>query len=309
MKKTINSILIGTIYTMATAITIQADSISDTYRSMMGGIAYYLNDITLHSGRYTIGTDNSYDIDLHNISIPGNYFFGDESQSMRAFITGAVGYSDYEQNSIDFKNGSMGDIDNEAYYIKAGGGLNWNITNQLALMGGATLLATFNDSSYNEKIVQNSKIDRLFNNEDTTMLYDFFICATYHPKYYGYKPYFIGSVSYIDIEYDGDGIGSDSGISSEIRAGFYTKELTRVWDMPIIAEVYVRASFVDNDLAKLTHFDSTFTGGTKFYWKVGEKIPFRLLKGLDITFTIQGTTSNTDMDGYNIGFGMSMLKF
>ena len=304
----IRSVLAASVLLFSTG-NLRADSIDNAYRSMMGTMLYTLNNYTLHSGTYHIdGKGNSGDVDLKNITIPGTYFFGDLFEDFRPYVQGAVGYSHYEQDHADFGTTS-GDIDTKGLYIKAGGGVSYTFQETFTLMGGASALYLGSDGDYGRIGAFHPKADAYFNTHHDDWLYDLYASAGWHPKFQGYKPYLILTAHYLTLDYDPSELSDDHGWSGDLRLGFFTHELARWWDMPVKAEVFVNTNALDHDLGELTGFDTALSGGTTFYWKVGSKLPWYWLKELDLTFTLKGTVSNTDMSGYNIGFGMSLVKF
>jgi len=287
-----------------------ADPIGDAYRTMMGRSLYMLNDYTLRSGTYHFdGKKGTGDVDLKNITIPGTYFFGDLFEGFRPFVEGAVGYSHYEQDRAQLDSANQGDIDMTSLYAKAGGGVSYTFTSSITLLAGAAALYLASDGDYSAITGNDARAKELFDGNQDSMLYDLYGSVGYRPQWQGYRPYLVATAHYLTLDYDASDLGNDHGWSGNLRAGFFTHELTRWWDMPIEAEVFVNGNALDHDLAELIGFDTALSGGTTFYWKVGSKIPFDWLKELDITFTVQGTVSNTDMDGYNIGLGLSLLKF
>ena len=289
-----------------------ANPVDDAYRSMTMRTLYTLNDHTLHSGSYRFdGENGSEDADLRNITIPGTYFFGDYLSGFRPYVEGAVGYSHYEQGNARFGTLTSGDIDQKSFYLKGGGGVSYTFTNEITLAAGATFLYLNSDGDYDSHSTGNGDVRarELFNGTQNSRLYDLRTTLSYMPHYDGYRPYLVATAHYLSFDYDAPGIDNDYGWSGNLRAGFFTHDLARWWGMPLQAEVYVNGNFLDHGLAESIGFDSAFSGGTTFYWKIGSLIPFDWLKELDVTFTIQGTVSNTDINGYNIGFGLSLLKF
>ncbi|WP_457605220.1 hypothetical protein [Nitratifractor sp.] len=287
---------------------LQATPLEDAYRTVMGRTLYMLDDYTLKSGRYTFDDEGqSGDAKIHNISVPMAYYFmGDlYDPGLHPFVIGAVGYSDYEQNNLYVSGNNVGDIDMTSLYFKFGGGLAYTAGDVTLELGASALyLGTDGDYRGNDPAAK-----ELFDGSQSSLIYDAFTRATYHPLIEGYKPYLTVAAHYLTLDYDPSGIGNDHGWKGNLRAGLFTPELTRWWEMPIRAELYANVDAMTHDLGEVMGFDSAFSGGATFYWKVGSRLPFALLKELDITFTIQGTLSNTDMSGYNIGFGLSLMKF
>ncbi len=298
LRKGLGSALLLSIFSL------HAGALEDQYRTVITRSLYMLNDYTLHSGTYHFDGENGQgDVDLKNITIPGTYFFGDLFEGFRPYVEGAVGYSRYEQDD-SLPDGS--DIDLTSLYAKGGGGISYNFSPGFALMGGATALYLGSDGDYSGN---DPRSKELFDGRQNNWLYDLYARAAFHPTFQGYRPYLILTAHYLTFDYDDSSIGSDHDWSGNLRAGIFSHELTRWWGMPLKAEIFINGSAVDHDLGERLGFDTAWSGGSTVYWKIGSLMPFDWLKELDLTFTIKGTLSNTNMDGYNIGFGLSLMKF
>jgi len=303
-------LVVSTLLLMGTFTSVSnAETVEDAYRKANGGTLLMLNDYMLRSGRYEIGSGDSDDAEIQNISVPGTYFFGEEGDDFRPYILGAVGYSHYERDDIRFDNGERGDIDNESLYLKAGGGIKYAINPELSILTGISATGLFANGGFDNDTPVSQKTKDLLQSDDTSWLVDLYSTLLVHPEPKEYKPYIAATLHYTSIYFDPESVNDMHGWSANLRGGFFTHELTRIWGMPVIEEVYANISVVDSDLSDMTGFDTSMTAGTEFYWKVGSLMPLPMLKELDVTFTLQGTVSNTDMSGYNIGFGLSLLKF
>jgi hypothetical protein len=298
----------GLLIGLTGASLLQAGAIEDTYREVFARSLYMLNDYTLRSGTYYFdGKNGNEDSKLSNMSIPGTYFFGDLFQGFRPFVEGAVGYSSYkEDNNRDIG----GDIDFTSLYLKAGGGVSYTFASRLTLIAGASMLYLGSDGDFTPRTpIVNPRSKELFDGSQDNMIYDLYGSVAFRPQYEGYRPYLVATAHYLTFDYDASGIGNDEGWSGNLRAGFFTHQLTQFWGLPLEAELYVNGNALDHDLGELMGFDTALSGGTTLYWKVGSILPWQWLKELDITFTVQGTVTTTDVHGHKIGFGLSLTKF
>jgi len=293
------------------SLALNAGSVDDAYTTMAVRKLYSVDDYILRSGHYNFDSGNSDDVELRNISVYGKYFFGDEEIGFRPFVLGAAGYSNYKQRHIEFNGVDSGNIDLDGYYIRGGGGISYGFSNNISILAGATATSMFDDSGYeargNNAITKRAK--ELFGESQTNNLYDIFSSFAYTPEYNGYKPYFIATVHYLNFDLEPNGVNSPDGWKYNLRAGFFTHELTRILNMPVKAEFYAQGGYLSDELSDIIGYDSTITMGTTLYWKVGSLVPIDFLKELDITFSAQATKANQDMDGYSVGFGLSLLKF
>jgi len=292
-------------------LALNAKSIEDSYTQIATRRLYIVDDTVLHSGRYTFDSDNGNRARFSNISIGGEYFFKDEKIGFRPFVLGSIGYSNYKQRHIEFNGVDSGNIDLDSYYLRGGGGISYSFSERASISLGATITSMFNDGGYEAKgsNTTTKRAKELFSKSQTDNLYDIFTSFSYTPKYNGYKPYFIATLHYLNFDLEPSEVNSPDGWKANLRAGFFTHELTRFLNMPVKAEFYAQGGYLSDELSDVIGYDKTITMGSTLYWKVGSLIPIDFLKELDITFNIQATKANQDMDGYSVGFGLSLLKF
>jgi hypothetical protein len=154
------------------------------------------------------------------------------------------------------------------------------------------------------------KINTLFNKESDTSLYDIYGSVVYHPTLGGYNTHFEATLHYINIDYDHN-INEVDGYNADLKAGFHTHQLTTLMDLPVWAEFYAGAVLLDDDLSHVIGFDSAFSAGASLHWKVGPMIHIfnDAFKDTDISANLQGTTSNTDFEGWKASVAFNIVKF
>jgi len=305
LKYALATLLIGT-------TAMHADNAETAYRNLIGKSVFTSNNQFLQTGWYDYDrTANGSEPELTNANFVGSYYFGNKGDTWRPFIQGGFGFSQIEQDAVSFDNGGTGSIDLDSTYWKVGGGINFNPNQDLAFVVGASALWMNTDSGnfYAFTPVQ-TRTNTLFNTESDTTLYDVYGSVVFHPTISGYNTHFEATMHYISIDYD-HGISDVDGYNADLKAGFHTHQLTTFLELPVWAEFYVGAVLLDDDLSEINGFDSALSAGSSLHWKVGPMIHLfdDAFKDTDISLNLQGTTSNTDFQGWKVSASFNIVKF
>jgi len=293
------------------ATAIYADIAEDTYKSLIGKSVFTSNNQFLQTGWYKFDKDNGETPDLTNANFVGSYYFGAHGDTWRPFLQGGFGFSQIEQDAVNLGT-TVGDIDLDSTYWKLGAGMNFNPNSDLAFVLGASAMWMNTDSgnfsAYTPPVSQ--KLTTLFDTESDTTLYDVYGSVVFHPAIMGYNTHFEATLHYIDIDYD-HGIDSLDGYNADLKAGFHTHTLTTLMALPVWAEFYVGAVLLDDDLSEIIGFDSAFSLGSSLHWKVGPMIHIfnDAFKDVDLSANLQGTTSNSDYEGWKASLSFNIVKF
>ena len=316
MKKYILISMIASSFVTA----VQADEVESAYRHLLSFSMFTSNDDILKSGWYSIdgvGKDNA---DLDNSNFVGSYYFGDSKDKFRFFVLGGFGFSKLEQDSINLhrSNGSIDKAELDSFYWKAGGGLNYNPSETLGLVTGASAMWMSTDGgNYDEQYALNMnnakdrKIQKIFNEDNDNRLYDLFAGFIYHPMIAGYHTYFIGAAHYLKFDYN-DNLEDTDGYDFDLKAGFHTPVLTTLYNYPVWAEFFVASNLLDSDLGDLVGFDNAFTGGTAVHWKIGPEFKDFFngaFKDVDVSLNLQGTTGDNSFSGWKASVCLGIVKF
>ena len=307
------------IATLISSYTINADIVDSSYKRLITQSAFTSNDLILQSGWYTTDGKNGDNPDLTNSNFVGSYHFGETGDKFRPFILGGFGFTDIEQNSINL-NRSNGSIDNaefDSYYLKAGFGLNYNPTTNWSFdIGASALWMNSDDGNYDTKNPLNMsdsrdrKIKELFDKESDTTVYDVFGTMIFHPKFGDYQSYFEANFHYLNFDYDHD-VSSLDGFDVDLKAGVHTPAFADIYGLPIWSEFYLAGNLPDSDLSEWLGFDYAVSAGTSIHWQIGPMIPLfnGAFKNLDVSFNLQGTTSNSDFEGWKASVSCNLAKF
>jgi len=249
----------------------------DEFRQIYGGSIYMLDDEILGNGEYT-----NNDITITNFALSGNYYFGDENSTYKPFILGGIGYSQYEDNSID----------NKSFFGSLGGGLEVVSSEKFSSTLGLKQSMLYTDDT-----------------EIKTYKSSIFTEFSYHPKYGDINPYAILGVGYNYIKYDND-VDKTTGTDIKLKLGVIKENFFTLKDIPVTAEAYSRFLVLDKDLAKINDFDTLYTLGTAFMWKAGKMFDkSSYLSHIELKLHAQVSKSNKDLDGYNVGVGVKLFDF
>ena len=303
-KYTLAALLIGT-------MSVHADIADNTYKSLIGKSVFSANNQFLQTGWYEFDKMNGDTPDLSNANFVGSYYFGERGDQWRPFIQGGFGFSEIEQDFVNLGNGVLGDIDLDSTYWKAGGGINFNPSSDLALVLGASAMwMNTDDGNFHTYTTVTPKINTLFNTESDTTLYDMYGSVVFHPTLMSYNTHFEATAHYINIDYD-HGISEVEGYNADLKAGFHTHELTTMMHLPVWAEFYLGALLLNDDLSDIAGFDTALNLEASLHWKVGPMIHLfnDAFKETDISVNLQGTKSNTDFEGWKASLSCNIIKF
>jgi hypothetical protein len=299
------------------SISLQADIAENIYTSFISKTLFTSNNKQFKTGWYKFDKQNSQELKLNNSDFVGHHYFSDKNATYRPFIQGGFGFSKIEQDNINLgRDGSLDDIEFDSIYYKIGIGCNFNpYKNVVFVVGASAMLLNSDDGNFHPQTpLSNSsydqKINKLFNQESNSRIYDVYSSIIYHPTIYSYKTRFNATLHYIDMEYDHD-VENIDGFNLDLRAAIHTHELTTWMDLPVWMEFYVSAVFLDEGLSDVVGFDSAITSGISLHWKVGPMIHLfdDAFKDVDLSANIQSTFSNTAYQGWKINLSFQILKF
>ena len=294
-----------------------ADIADTTYQGLISKSLFTSNNLHLQTGWYDFDKTNGDTPELSNANFVGSYYFGEMGDKYRPFIQGGFGLSKIEQDDTDLnRGGSLDDIEFDSIYYKIGLGCNFNPYENVGfVLGASAMMMNSDDGNFHPQTpLTNSsydkKVNKLFNQESDSEIYDVYGSIVYHPTISGYNTQFDATLHYIDMEYDHD-IDNIDGFNLDLRAAVHTHELTTLMDLPVWMEFYTAAVLVDSDLSDVVGFDSALSAGLSVHWKVGPMIHIfnDAFKDVDLSANLQGTVSNTDFEGWKASLSFHLLKF
>jgi len=280
-----------------------AGTVEDHYKQMIGTSIFSANNLYLQTGWYSMDGDNGGDdIDMNNANFVGSYYFGQIGDTWRPFVLGGFGLTKIKQDDV-----YGDDVKLDSWYLKAGGGINYNPNQNVSFALGVSGLWMNTDGDYDGT---NADAMKYFDADSDTAIYDLFGSVNLHTDYNGYKPYAEATIHYLSIDYD-FGISDTSGWNADLTAGVYTPTLTTWMDLPVRAQLFVAANLLDNDLSDVTEFDSAYHAGVSLLWKVGPMIPIfnNAFKDTELAFNLQGTTGDNDLSGWKASISFNIAKF
>ncbi|WP_292663150.1 hypothetical protein [Nitratifractor sp.] len=305
MKK-VKWVMLAATLVLGTA-SLQAGSASDYYRHLAGTSAFSANNLYLHSGWYSMDGAGDH-IDMRNANFVGSYYFGKIGDTWRPFVLGGFGLSDIEQDNVDLGSGNLGDVELDSTYWKLGGGINYNPTANVGLVLGASGMWMRSDGSYDNG--SDPVMKKYFGHDSDTAIYDIFGSVNLHTRINGYKPYADLTVHYLTIDYDYD-LSDTKGWNTDLSAGVYTPTLTTWLELPVRAQFFVAANFLDSDLSDITGFSDAYHAGASLLWKIGPKIHLfnDAFRDTELSFNLQGSTGGNNLNGWKASVSFNIAKF
>ena len=294
---------------MLMASSANAGPEADHYKRLIGTSIFSANNLYLQTGWYDMDGDSTGDDpEMNNANFVGSYYFGEIGDTWRPFVLGGFGFTKIDQDNINFGSGNLGDVELDSTYWKLGGGINYNPNRNIGLVLGASGLWMSTDGDY--KNGSNPQMEKYFDHDSDTAIYDIFGSVNLHTEYNGYKPYAELTLHYLNIDYD-FGLSDVSGWNADVTAGLFTPTLTTWMDLPVRAQFFVAANFLDNDLSDVTGFDSAYHAGASLLWKIGPMIPIfnNAFKDTELAFNLQGTTGDNDLKGWKASISLNIAKF
>jgi hypothetical protein len=199
----------------------------------------------------------------------------------------------------------VGNIELDSTYAKLGGGINYNPTQSIGLILGASGLWMKSDGSYGGT---SSAMKKYFGTDSDTSLYDLFAGINLHTEMNGYKPYADLTAHYLSIDYD-FGLSDTNGWSADLSAGVYTPVFSYWMDLPVRAQLFIAGSFLSDDLSDTVLFDNYYSAGASLLWKIGPALHIDAFKETELAFNLQGTTGDNGLSGWKASISFNIAKF
>ena len=279
--------------------------LSDRYAQGVNAILFFTSEDIISSGHYTF--DDS-DTTLNTHFIPFTYQFKSDSDFYNFYANGSIGFSNYEEEHIDFGRGTLDTAKMTTYALKVGGGVRMNVLQDTDMMvGAAYIYSRVNSDFKTSKALDSSNpddkaIDEILNGNQTHHTYELSTSLGYHPIINEYQPYFRAGVRYFKTNVDAPyaTISDTTSAISKLKAGVITPELTKIYDLPLKLEFYASEIFLSGDMDDLLGCDNFFVLGTTFH--LASPIEKEWIK--EVTLDINMVRGD-NFNGFNFGFGVS----
>ena len=283
-----------------------AETAREHYLTLISTAAYSAESRYLQTGWYDFdGGSSGNDPKMIGSNFVGSYSFGELGDTWRPFVLGGFGFNKIKQDRL--KIGSGGDVKLDSTYLQLGGGIHYNPTQNLSFSLGGSGLWLSSDGDYSGS---DAGLQKYFGHDSDTALYDLFATVLLHSEINGYKPYAGATVHYLNIDYDFD-LSDSKGFSGDLEIGTYTPVFAYVWDLPVRARAFAAGSFLSGDLSDDIAFDRYYTAGASLLWKIGPKIHLfdDAFKETELSFNLQATTGDKDLQGWKASVSFSIAKF
>jgi hypothetical protein len=278
------------------------------YLANINTLLIFTSESGLSSGQYRF-TKAEYKIKTYNL--PFIHHLEPFNEKMNLFINGGIGYSitRLDTQTETTLNGS--DItlthDNKLQTYTAGLGTGLRCKSELGIdyLGGIGLLYSRVGTSVQPKDEVGEAIEELFNSEyNDNVTYKFFLSAQYHRDIKGFKPYVkLGYQLYeTKSEFTLDALSGFTTQSDVTRLsiGAETPALIKYEENYLSLEGYVKANYLQGDIADVVQFNRYINIGGVAYWNTPETPTWAKRFYIELS-----TVKAEGLEGYNVGAGFS----
>jgi len=280
--------------------------IKETQLANINTLLIFTSQDSISSGTYRfINVGISMDI----YHIPFIYHFK-STKAYNYFLVGNVGYSRtyLSKNSVPLE-GVVLDYNSEVrtYTAGLGGGVRYNISDELGILGGIELIYSRSGNSIktSDTNIQATVGDIFNKNYNDNLTYKFFTLAEYSTNICDFKPYVsLGFKLYqTKSSTDTNSLRTFTTQSSAttVTLGIETPAIYRYDVNYVTLEGYFNSNYIAGDVARTVKFDSYETLGITSYLYTPDYPKYIKRFFIDLN-----TVRSSGLEGYNIGLGFSL---
>ncbi len=304
MRKFIRVVVLSMLLFSSVHADFKSD-LSDVYAKGVNAILFFTAEDIISSGHYTF--DDS-DTTLNTHFIPFTYQFKGDSDFYNFYANGSVGFSNYEEEHIDFDRGTLDTAKMTTYALKVGGGVRMNVLQDTDMMVGAAYIYSRVNSDFKTTKAldinnpDDKAIDDILNSNQTHHTYELSTSIGYHPTINEYQPYFRVGVRHFKTNVDAKyaTISDTTSVITKLKVGLITPEVTKIYDLPLKLEFYASEIFLAGDMDDVLGCNNFFVLGTTFH--LASPIEKEWIK--EVTLDINMVRGD-NFDGFNFGLGLS----
>ncbi|MBN2826091.1 MAG: hypothetical protein JXQ76_12245, partial [Campylobacterales bacterium] len=215
------------------------------------------------------------------------------------YINAAGGIAEFTSNNPLV--GNIGDRAKlEAINFELGGGVRYKINPQMHIaLGGGVIYSQIDPSFEHGNLLtlpNRTQIDALYNGDKLdAYTYQINIQYDYKSNIDGYEPYATAFLGYFSSDVDGLDATSSS-IIAHIKAGVYSPELIKIFNLPFKVELYAQESFLMGDIKENMDMGSFTIIGSAFHLYTNSVISLVDNVYFDINYV-----TGENMQGFHIG--------
>jgi|GEM_PF-1224201 len=259
-----------------------------------------------------MGSQKSFESGAHDLkanenmsSLYVNFRYNFESSSDINFYLGAAAGLAKLENDNPFL-GELGDrAVMEALNIELSGGVRYKINDQSYISaGGGVIYSQLNpkfEITSALALSNQSLIDRLYSSGEKLDAYTYQanIKYDYESNIKGYEPYATAFLGYYYSDIDGIEETSSSTLA-HIKAGIYSPELVKIYNLPFKVELYAQESFVMGDLEENMDTSNFTTIGMAFHLYTNTIAPL-----VDNVYFDVNYVTGDNIEGLHVGVSAS----
>ncbi|MBN2824922.1 MAG: hypothetical protein JXQ76_06355 [Campylobacterales bacterium] len=224
----------------------------------------------------------------------------DSTNDWNFFVNAAGGVAEYKTGNPLV--GNLGDCAKlEAVNIELGGGVRYKINNEMHIALGAGVLYSQIDPTFSYgnalTLPNRTRIDALYNGGDKldSYTYQANIKYDYETNVNGYEPYVTAFLGYFSTDVDGLDATSDSTLA-HIKAGVYSPELVKIFNLPFKVEAYAQETFLMGDIKENMDTSNITQIGMAFHLYTNT-----LIKYVDNVYFDVNYVTGDNIEGFHVG--------
>jgi hypothetical protein len=259
-----------------------------------------------------MGSQKSFESGAHNLQdnekmnsffVAFRYNF-ESNSDVNIYLNGAFGLAKFENNEPML--GVLGDrsvVENKN--LELGGGVRYKINSESYLAVGGGVIYSQTNAKYESNtltsLANQTLIEQLYNTNEAynSYTYQANMKYDYETKVKGYEPYFSAALGYYYTNIQ-DLDETSSSVLGHMKAGIYSPELIKVFDLPFKVELYAQETFLLGDVKESMDMTNFTQVGMAFHLYTNT-----LVKYVDNVYFDVNYVTGENIEGLHIGLSAS----
>jgi hypothetical protein len=241
--------------------------LTEQYTRGVNAILFFGSEDLVSSGHYKFDDFNG---ELKSRFFPFKHNFKSDCDDYNYFINGSIGFSDYEESSLDLNRNSNDAFSLRTYALKLGGGARLNISPDTHINLGAAYIYSHISGEYKTQnpldISQpdDKIISDILTSDQTHHTVELSSSIKYHPIINDYSPYVSLGIRHIRTRIDDNYVQMKDLKSSisKLGIGLLTPPVTEVYGLPLRLEPYASYIHLFGDIDNALDLERFYVVGT-----------------------------------------------
>jgi len=275
--------------------TIYADILEQNFVNDIAKVVLMGSQKSFESGTHDLKSTE----EMKTIFAAFRYNF-ESTNDFNLYLNAAGGVAKF--TSSDPLVGSVGDYAKlEAINFELGGGVRYKIdsSSYIALGGGVIYSQIDPNFTYGNALTlpNRTRIDALYNSDDKldTYTYQVNVKYDYETKVNGYEPYVSAFLGYYSSDVDGLDESSSSTLA-HVKAGIYSPELVKIFNLPFKVEAYTQETFLMGDIKENMETSNITQVGMAFHLYTDTLIKYVNNVYFDVNYV-----TGENIEGFHVG--------